>query len=165
MESTDATTDAEPGFSGRRAAGWLAAVTGVLVAGMLLLLVVGGTAAPRPDHAPDAFALDELAPDVAALYRYTAQHADHASELPCFCGCEEFLAHRNLADCFIQPGATGAWEQHASGCGVCIAEATVLRETLADGGSALDARVAVIATFGTTPITAPPTSSSDRTPT
>lgn len=154
-------------ISGPRAAAILLTVTGLLVGGLLVLVVVGaGDRTPRSDRSA-AFTIDELAPDVAGLYRLAAQHGDHAAELPCFCGCEEFLAHRNLEDCFVQPGGARAWEPHASDCGVCIAEATVLRQTLRDGGSAADARASVIATFGSTPVTSPPTTSpaSDRTTT
>lgn len=65
--------------------------------------------------------LASLPADHQALY--TAAHDDPAafSEVACWCGCEAFLDHRHLLDCFVRPD--GTWERHATGCAVCLAEA------------------------------------------
>jgi hypothetical protein len=76
------------------------------------------------------------------------------SEVPCYCGCEAFLGHRHLGDCFVTP--TGGWESHASGCSVCTDEAAQVERLLAEGRSPPEIRAAVVATYegsGGTPAT------------
>lgn len=140
-------------ISGRRAAAIVAAATVLLLVG-LLVLVATGARQPSPASGTAPLAIDDLAPSTASLYRFAAEHGDHLAAVPCFCGCEEFLAHRNLEDCFVR--SDRSWEPHASGCGVCVAEAITVRDTLAGGASIDDARRSIIQTFGTTPGTAPP---------
>lgn len=141
---------------GPRAAAALVAATTLLVAGFVALVLVGAgePSAPVRDHGGVAFDVGAPPADVAALYRFAASHDRHLSEVPCFCGCESFLAHRGLADCFLQPD--GAWEPHAAGCGICVAEAVSVRTSLAAGESVAAARERVVATFGSTPGTSSP---------
>ena len=102
------------------------------------VLIRGASGADLADAAPAAASLTvDLAdlPDVTAdVYRYAADHAMHFTEIPCFCGCDRGLGHRNLEDCFVN--ADGDWDAHASGCGVCTAEAIAAREQL-DAGIAI----------------------------
>lgn len=55
------------------------------------------------------------------MYRAAADDPEGFEAVACYCGCEEFLDHRHLLDCFVRP--SGGWERHATGCGVCLAEA------------------------------------------
>ena len=61
-------------------------------------------------------------------------------------GCERMLGHRNLEDCFVTP--EGAWESHASGCGICIQESRMLERMMGRGMGAGMMADRVIAAFG-----------------
>jgi len=99
--------------------------------------------------------LASVSTDVAGHYQAAADLADIYREVPCYCGCEEFLGHRDLYDCFVRADGQ-AWEAHAARCGVCIAESTLVRELVDAGTPAGDIPATVIDRFGTTPTTAPP---------
>jgi hypothetical protein len=55
------------------------------------------------------------------LYLAAAADPEGFEAVTCYCGCEAFLDHRHLLDCFVRPD--GGWERHATGCAVCLAEA------------------------------------------
>jgi hypothetical protein len=139
----------------------------LFVAPLIAVLVVGGGAvaivvatAERgadADHAMGAAPPLELASvseDIADHYRYAETHQAALSAIPCFCGCEEFLAHEHLYDCFIRADGAG-YDSHAAGCGVCIGEAAVASELLDAGTPAAEVAERIVEQFGTTPITSP----------
>lgn len=143
----------------------LAAVVAValvlpVVAVVAAVVTSGADAGPPASSTSRAAAApldpDAVAADVVARYR-TAEHAPEMfAAVPCYCGCEEFLGHRHLLDCFVRPDGAG-WEAHAAGCGVCLGEADTVAAVLADGGTAMDARRTVVQRFGGTPPTTPTT--------
>jgi hypothetical protein len=98
--------------------------------------------------------LASVAADVADHYRYAEAHQAELSVIPCFCGCEEFLAHENLYDCFIRIDGAG-YDSHAAGCGVCLGEAVVAVQLLDAGTPATDVAERIVEQFGTTSITSP----------
>lgn len=164
MSDPGATTSGPP--SGSPAGGperrswWLLAVVvaaALLVSGGAAAVVVSGG-----DHDPGGPALGAAPPvelatlpeDVAARYRFADAHPGELAEIPCFCGCQEFLAHEDLYDCFVRPNGAG-YEPHAAGCGVCLGEAALAADLLAAGTPAVEVRQRIIAQFGTTPITSP----------
>ncbi len=59
---------------------------------------------------------------VLAGYKIAVKEPDLLAKFPCYCFCEE-MGHKNLAYCFLKNGALGQFEQHASGCNTCDAEA------------------------------------------
>lgn len=65
------------------------------------------------------------------LYEAAAADREAFTQVRCYCGCEDFLAHRYLLDCFERP--EGGWERHATGCAVCLAEAEEVIEQRAAG--------------------------------
>lgn len=65
--------------------------------------------------------LASLPEDHQTMYRAAADDPDGFAAVACYCGCETFLDHRHLLDCFVRPD--GGWERHATGCGICLAEA------------------------------------------
>lgn len=147
------TPEGEPGR--RRLVLYL--LTPVVVA----VAVIAGTFAAFAGSEGDApgpaapLELASVSTDVAGHYQAAADLADVYREVPCYCGCEEFLGHRDLYDCFVRADGH-AWEAHAARCGVCIAESTLVRELVDAGTPAGDIPAAVIDRFGTTPTTAPP---------
>ncbi len=127
---------------------------------LVALLLVGvaalirGASAPDPADAAPAAAtptvnLADLSEVTADVYRYAADHAMHFTDIPCYCGCEKSLGHRNLEDCFVN--ATGDWDAHASGCGVCTAEAIAAREQLDAGIAIAEVRQSINDRFGPPP--------------
>ena len=82
-------------------------------------------------------------------YHYAADHLTDLAQIPCYCGCDHSLGHRNLADCYMT--ATGAWDAHASGCAVCGNETATAREQLAAGVPIADVRTSIIDQYGPPP--------------
>lgn len=140
---------------------WLLAVVvaAVLVigGGAVAVVVSGVDGDPDGGHvmgvAPPV-ELTTLSEDVAVLYRFAEGHQAELAQVPCFCGCEEFLAHESLYDCFVRADGAG-YDSHAAGCGVCLGEAAVASDLLAAGTSAGQVAQRIIEQFGTTPITSP----------
>jgi uncharacterized protein with PCYCGC motif len=108
----------------------------------------GGHAGPAP------LDLATVSADIAGHYRNALAHADSYREIPCWCGCQQFLGHRNLFDCFVRPDGRG-WEAHAAGCGVCNGEAAMAQRMLDEGQAPNDVATAVNLEFGVTAITRP----------
>ena len=131
----------------------------VLAIGVVLAVTGDGGGGPPAAHGvgPGAPPLElaSVPAGIADHYRHAAAHEDVYRQIPCYCGCEEFLDHRNLADCFVRANG-GGWEAHAAGCGVCIGEAATAHRLLDQGSSPAEVRAAVIAQFGSTPPTTPP---------
>lgn len=129
-----------------------------LTVAVLLFGAVALLAARTPrDSSSEAIAgFDpEMAPaSIAEHYRSAAANPDVYQQIPCYCGCEDFLAHRHLYDCFVRADGEG-WEAHASGCGICIAESQTARPLIADGQPPAAIRDAVVERYGSTPPTTP----------
>lgn len=77
------------------------------------------------------FQIDTLPEDVIAQYELARANPNVYGQIPCFCGCQDMLGHRNLADCFVTPD--GAWESHAAGCAVCLGESRMVMRMMARG--------------------------------
>jgi hypothetical protein len=98
--------------------------------------------------------LSSVPADVAEHYRYAAAHLIDYRQIPCWCGCMQYLGHRSLADCFVRADGKG-WEAHAALCPVCLAEATMAERMLSQGSSPHDVAEAIALQFGPTSVTAP----------
>jgi hypothetical protein len=109
----------------------------VLVGVVVGLRAAAFTATGAPDEtmlevAPGGVIdVDGLPPTTQALYLAARDDAVAFEAVRCYCGCEPFLSHGNLRDCFVRPD--GQWERHGSACGVCIAEAIDVSTMRADG--------------------------------
>ena len=115
----------------------------LIAAGVAMLALAGacggstpaGASDPAVDAPPPVAAtvdLNTLPAATATLYRVVDANAAVAARLACYCGCGPAQGHRSLADCFLTP--SGAYDAHASGCGVCLGEAQQMR-TLLDSGA------------------------------
>jgi hypothetical protein len=100
----------------------------------------GATARVQPaaavapaDGMPTAtgFQLDGLTAHVVQHYGLARANPSIYAQVPCFCGCQDMLGHRNLEDCFVTPD--GAWESHAAGCAVCIQESQMMQRMMVGG--------------------------------
>lgn len=118
---------------------------GVAVGGLGAALFLGlGLGIGRQPQSTD-YSLSGQAPEIVHAYEFTADHAEHAARIPCYCGCAE-LGHRHLLDCFVKPD--GGWEPHATYCGVCRDEASDLEAMLAAGESIENIRVQIDQRYG-----------------
>ena len=93
--------------------------------------------------------LSNVTSAIADDYHYAADNLTNFAQIPCYCGCDRSLGHRNLADCYVT--ATGAWDAHASGCAVCGNEAATAREQLTAGTPIVDVRSSIIDQYGPPP--------------
>jgi hypothetical protein len=120
---------------------WWALVAAVVALATAVGLVVGDRPAPSESMAVSAAAM-EVAPggevelaslpaDHRHLYEAAADDEDAFSAVRCYCGCEAFLGHATLLECFVRP--QGGWERHATGCAVCLGEARDVVKDRQDG--------------------------------
>ena len=138
---------------------------GLLAAVAVVTVLSAGAGSPRevghpPTGAPPPGAvapldLTTVSASIAAHYHFAADHFAEFEQIPCWCGCEQFLGHRHLGDCFVRADGRG-WEAHAAGCGVCIGEAVTARRMLDEGRTPAEIKTAVDVQFGPTVITTPP---------
>lgn len=80
----------------------------------------------------DGFSLMDAPSAVRMHYRFAGNHRDTYRQIPCYCGCDSFLTHRSLEDCFVAANGTG-WDPHAAGCAVCIDESSIVRRLITGG--------------------------------
>lgn len=104
-----------------------------LVAGPMTQLDVGGQETPHMLQVAPGGEVEfaSLPAEHQVLYEAAAADREAFTQVRCYCGCEDFLAHRHLLDCFERP--EGGWELHATGCAVCLAEAEEVAEQRAAG--------------------------------
>lgn len=154
------------GLSSRAFFRVVGAMIAVVIAVTVTVVVVAGAGgsdarhvnASTPPTAHVAVApldLSTVSAQLAEHYRYAQAHMTDYQQIPCWCGCEQFLGHRNLADCFVRADGQG-FEAHAAGCGVCNGEAAIAEQMLGQGHSPADVKATVDSQFGTTAITTPP---------
>ena len=82
---------------------------------------------------------------LARAYRFHLAHQDVTSVIPCFCGCDRSLGHRNLRDCYLGTGADGHVEIRpgAGRCPVCRGITDAVIAMYEAGLTAQDIRSAV----------------------
>ena len=80
-------------------------------------------------------------------YRFALQQPELLAQLVCYCGCSQLSPqHTSLRDCYLKPG--GGFDEHASGCTVCVDEALDAKRLLGDGRSVKEIRTYIDATYG-----------------
>ncbi len=111
----------------------LVAVTTI---GLAVLVVVGVVAMRPTSHAPAAGlpatlsasagtlpdAVYRAGPETTAAYQAAISDPEVLQSVPCLCGCEQSLGHRNNLDCYIAGSKAGQitiYSTHGIDCGVC----------------------------------------------
>ena len=153
-------------LSRRQIAAVVGAFAAMALVAAVVVVVVAGMSRGDTTHAAATASHGTVAPldlssvpeAMAGHYTYAAAHTAEYQQIPCWCGCQQFLGHRNLADCFVRADGEG-WEAHAAGCGVCTAEAVIAETALDRGGTPAQIKATVDAQFGSAAITIPRTSS------
>ena len=131
----------------------------VVVVGIAALHVAGGgsdggSAAVGFQNQETDRALPEYvmtAGDQAAMaYKFALDRPDVMLWMPCYCGCGGHSGHKNARDCFVKPASSSGnirFDDHGSGCGVCIDIALMAREMTLAGGPLREVRAAVDQAF------------------
>ena len=89
-----------------------------------ILTGCGGAAAPQ-DAVPMSMLPDYVqnAPTrVVEAYQFAVAHPDALTHQPCYCGCGA-MGHTSNLSCYIQEvqsDGTVIFDNHASGCGICV---------------------------------------------
>ena len=114
------------------------AVLALLGLGYLALDMSGGAEAvaeaPMLEVAPGgALAFEDIPEEQRHHYLAAADDEAAFSAVRCYCGCEDFLGHEDLRACFVRDD--GAWERHATGCGICLAQAEMVIDLREQGRS------------------------------
>ncbi len=78
-------------------------------------------------------------------YRIAKQMPDVLEKMPCYCGCNKGNNHHSLKECFIRPD--GAYDDHASGCDVCVKEAVDASQWQQQGKSLAETRSLIDAKY------------------
>lgn len=84
-------------------------------------------------------------------YAFALSAPDALQWIPCYCGCGA-MGHTSNLDCFFKRTMAGLssldFEEHASFCKVCVDEALIVKQMLADGHSMREIRTAIDGQFG-----------------
>ncbi len=110
----------------------------------LLLSACGAkTAQPMPDFVMDA------PTRVKEAYQYAIDHPDDLAAVPCYCGCGN-MGHISNLSCYIQktaPDGMITFDDHATGCGICVDIAQDVKRLRAEGKSLTETRAYIDATY------------------
>lgn len=120
----------------------------VLVVSLIGFLFLFKTAYANPLDLPN-YAFTK--PAIREAYAFATTNSADLEGLPCSCGCgtpEGAKAHgsrvhtRGLLDCFTQGDIHngGAWDSHASECGLCYEDALFAKKLYAEGNSKQDVK-------------------------
>ncbi len=97
-----------------------------LAALSLALLVFAGCATqavpPRASHSDWPAFINQAPNRTQAAYEYAAANPHELEKYPCYCGCV-FMGHTSNLSCYIknvQADGTTGFDNHASGCGICV---------------------------------------------
>ncbi len=59
---------------------------------------------------------------IQVAYRIAVKEPQLLAKFACYCFCES-MGHKNLSYCFLQKGTVGKFDDHASTCNICVAQA------------------------------------------
>ncbi len=121
----------------------------VLLAGAVLLSACGGSGA----HPANSVRLPEWVssapPRVREAYDYAISHGDELAHYPCYCGCGA-MGHTSNLSCYIRDVAedgTITFDNHATGCGICVDITQDVMRLKAEGRSSPDVRAYIDAQY------------------
>lgn len=133
----------------------------VLIVMTLVGALVAGSmkSAPMPDmpatvSAPAKvlpIAVYHAGPDTVAAYSAAVMHPDVLAEVPCLCGCQQSLGHRNNLDCYVAGAGANdvtVYSTHGIGCRVCQTITQLALDGASRGLSGPQLRDLVLEHFG-----------------
>ena len=95
-------------------------------------------------------AVERAGPSTVAAYRAALTHPDVLASVPCLCGCQQSLGHRNNLDCYIAGAANGSvtYSMHGVGCAVCQEITRIALEGARQGLSGPELKELVLSHYG-----------------
>ena len=105
---------------------WRMLILGILIS--LLITACGSAAQPMGDMkmAPESQLPAEMKDQPARVkdaYRFAIANPDLLKQIPCFCGCVA-EQHESNYNCYVAedggPGSVLDFDNHATGCGICV---------------------------------------------
>jgi hypothetical protein len=127
------------------------AIVILLLAGALLLAACGASSDSKTDKS-EAILPDwarSAPPRVKEAYLYAAANPEELAKYPCYCGCGA-MGHTSNLSCYVQniaPDGTVTFDNHASGCGICVDITQDVMRLKAEGKSSVDVRAYVDAQY------------------
>ncbi|MFN8447820.1 MAG: PCYCGC motif-containing (lipo)protein [Anaerolineae bacterium] len=126
----------------------------LLLALLATVIVITGCATQQ---LPYAMASESSMPDfvhsapahVRDAYRFAAANPREMEKYPCYCGCVH-LGHTSARACFVKKiDAAGliTFDNHASGCGICVDITLDVMRLLREGKSSPEIRTYIDATY------------------
>lgn len=83
-------------------------------------------------------------------YEFAVANHHELEKYPCMCGCKA-LGHMNNADCYIKAlapdGTVTSFDQHASGCGVCVDITQDVMRMMREGHKPIEIRAYIDSTY------------------
>jgi hypothetical protein len=79
---------------------------------------------------------------VKDAYAYTVTHQAELAKYPCFCGCGS-MGHTSNLSCYVKsvaPDGAITYDNHASGCGICVDITQDVMRLKAEGQSSQQVR-------------------------
>ena len=87
---------------------------------------------------------------VAEAYQFAIANHHELQKYPCMCGCKA-LGHLSNADCYIKTippdGTVTTFDQHASGCGVCVNITQDVMRMMREGHKPIEIRAYIDAEY------------------
>jgi hypothetical protein len=129
-----------------------AMVVFLLLAGGLILAACGGLSDSDPASVSAAALpgwVRDAPPRVREAYQYAAANPDELRKYPCYCGCGA-MGHTSNLSCYVRniaPDGTITFDNHASGCGICVDITQDVMRLKAQGKSSPDVRTYIDAQY------------------
>ena len=86
---------------------------------------------------------------VREAYQYAVSNPDELAKYPCYCGCGS-MGHTSNLSCYVQntaPDGTITYDNHATGCGICVDIAQDVMRLKAQGQSSPEVRAYIDAQY------------------
>jgi hypothetical protein len=128
------------------------------LAGLLLLMMLAVLALSACGRDSDAAShasqlphfVQDTPPRVQTAYQFAIDHSDELAKYPCYCGCGA-MGHTSNLSCYIRERAedgTITFDNHATGCGICVDITQDVIRLRGEGMSSPDIRAYVDAQYG-----------------
>lgn len=96
-------------------------------------------------------AIERAGPGTVTAYHAALTHSETLAAVPCLCGCQESLGHRNNLDCYVvgrEANGTVIYSTHGVSCAVCQAITRIAVDGLRQGLSGPALRQLVLSHYG-----------------
>jgi len=111
---------------------------------------VQALSANQHPHLPDF--VQEAGSRAAVAYQYATDQPDLLAQIPCHCGCEKALAHKNNLDCYITgftaEGDVVQYDNHAAYCAVCLEITEQVMKRVSEGQAVAAIHTAIDTQYG-----------------